>query len=205
MFSNGFPKALEDILHQNIKRQSKFAFVASKFELNHEKTDRYFSFCLSMFHHSDINFIQSRVIDDRMSAEQMRKEIETADVVWLAGGDTQAQFQYLHKYGLIPILRKHKGIIIGMSAGSINMAQTAICTLTCGHKYFEIYPALGLVDLSVEPHFDIKEPIDELLKISYEYPLHGLCDNGVIIYYQDRNIYIGDIYLIDKGKITKIS
>jgi len=34
--------------------------------------------------------------------------------------------------GLVPVLREHKGVIIGMSAGAINMAETAVCSVTCG-------------------------------------------------------------------------
>jgi len=136
-----------------------------------------------------------------MSPEQMRKEIETADVVWLAGGVTPVQYRYFQKYGLVPVLRQHKGVIIGMSAGSINIAQTAICV----HDKIEIYQALGLVDISVKPHFNINGALDKLLKISQEYPIYGICDDSVIICNKDKRTYIGDIYLINKGVVTKIS
>ena len=60
--------------------------------------------------------------------------VSNAEVLWLAGGDTSTQFNYLESYGLISCIREHKGVIIGMSAGSINMCKRAICTLTCGHN-----------------------------------------------------------------------
>jgi len=88
-----------------------------------------------------------------------------------------------------------------MSAGSINMAKTAICV----HDKIEIYQALGLVDISVKPHFNINENIDELLKISHEYLIYGICDDSVIICNKDKRTYIGDVYLINQGVFSKIS
>lgn len=81
-------------------------------------------------------------------------------MVWLAGGDTPTQFGYFQKYGLDTIIKKHKGVIIGMSAGSINLAETAICTLSCEHHRQEIYIGLGCVNISVEPHFVRSEVSD---------------------------------------------
>lgn len=77
-FSNGFPKDFVSSLQPIIKNKAKFAFVTSEFERNYEKTDRYFSLFLNMFEKSNIFFDESCVIDARMSAEQMRKEIKAA-------------------------------------------------------------------------------------------------------------------------------
>lgn len=52
-----------------------------------------------------------------------QETIRNADVLWLAGGDTSKQFFYLESYGLISCIREHKGVVIGMSAGDINMAK----------------------------------------------------------------------------------
>lgn len=90
-------------------------------------------------------------------------------MVWLAGGDTPTQLGYFQKYGLDTIIKKHKGVIIGMSAGSINLAETAICTLSCEHHRQEIYKGLGCVNISVEPHFVRSEVSDELIELSKKY------------------------------------
>ncbi len=46
------------------------------------------------------------------------------------------------------------------------MAKIAICTTTVTITSREIYNALGLVDISVEPHFDYTYVTDELLELS---------------------------------------
>lgn len=99
---------------------------------------------MNMFEEKGIHFENAYVVDGRMTAEEAQKSVAEADVVWLAGGDTPTQFGYFQKYGLDTIIKKHKGVIIGMSAGSINLAETAICTLSCEHHRQEIYKGLGL-------------------------------------------------------------
>ena len=74
-----------------------------------------------------------------MEKEVAKDVVRAADVVWLAGGDTSTEYQYLLQYELIDILREHSGVIIGMSAGRINLTKMAICTLACVHNKQEIY------------------------------------------------------------------
>lgn len=67
------------------------------------------------------------------------------------------------------VIRRHKGVIIGMSAGSINLAETAICTISCKHAKQEIYHGLGCVNITVEPHFVRSQLSKELLELSEKY------------------------------------
>lgn len=84
------------------------------------------------------------------------------------------------------------------------MAKTAICTLTCGHNKQEIYEGLGLVDFSIEPHLDKENISTELLELSETYQIYGMCDNSAIICKENKTSYLGDVFLIDKQKVTQI-
>lgn len=203
-FPNGFPNDFSKVLRKYIKTGMKFAFVASEFENIYEKTDWYCNHFLKMFSDCGITFGSVDVIDSRMSKEKAQDTVRNADVLWLAGGDTPTQFAYLESYGVIPCIREYKGVVIGMSAGSINMAKTAVCTLTCEHDKLEIYEALGLVEFSVEPHFDKDNITDELLVLSEEYSLYGICDDSAIISTEGNTSYIGDIFFIDNRHITRV-
>jgi dipeptidase E len=181
-----------------------FVFVASEFENMHEKTDWYCNHFLEMFYQCGITFDNVNVIDSRMSKETAQETVRAADVLWLSGGNTPTQFGYLKAYGLIPCIREQKGLIIGMSAGSINMAKRAVCKVTYEHDELQIYEALGLVEFSVKPHFDKDTITDELLEVSEKYPLYGICDDAAIIYTEDNTLYIGEVFLIDKGKVSRV-
>jgi dipeptidase E len=203
-FPNGFPDDFSSLLKTYIKTGMNFAFVASEFENIYEKTDWYCNYFLKMFSDCGITFNSVNVIDGRISKETAQDMVRNVDVLWLAGGDTPTQFAYLESYGLIPCIREQKGVIIGMSAGSINMTKTAVCTLTCEHNELEIYEALGLVEFSVEPHFDKDNITEELLMLSEKYPLYGICDDGAIICAENNTLYIGDVFLIDNGQVTRV-
>ena len=151
-----------------------------------------------------VYFENSYVIDGRMDAAEARKSVSKADVVWLAGGDTPVQYAYLVKYGLDDAIRKHPGLIIGMSAGSINLGKTAICTLTCRHNELEIYNALGCVDISVEPHFDHQNVTDELMQLSKEYTIYGLCDDSVIVCSDEKKEFYGEVYKLSNGIMEQL-
>jgi dipeptidase E len=205
MFPNGFTSEFAAYLNSGIINRRNFAFVASEFHRIHDKTDNYFKDFLRMFTNCGIVFDNAYVVDGRMSKEQASEAIAMADVVWLAGGDTPVQYNYLKEYGLIPILREHTGVIIGMSAGAINMGKLAICTITCEHEKQEIYPALGLVDISVEPHLNENGVTDELLQFSMKYPIYGMCDDSAIVFKDGNVTYMGEIFLIEQGESKKIS
>jgi len=203
-FDNGFPEDFARYMLAYIKPGMSFVFVASEFMNIYEKTDSYFHFFLNMFSEIGIIFGSAKVIDGRMSKEEAQDCVKNADVIWLAGGDTPTQFSYLKSYGLIDCIKENRGIIIGMSAGAINMAKTAICTLTCGHDELKIYEGLGLVDFSIEPHFDKNNISKELLELSDKYSIYGICEDSAIICTDDEKLIIGDVYLIENGHAAKV-
>lgn len=204
MFPNGFNNKTSELFQQIITKRNKFAFIASEFERIHEKTDNYFTFFLNMFEEKGIHFEDSYIVDGRMTVEEAQKAVSKADVVWLSGGDTPTQFNYFKKYGLDSVIKQHTGVVIGMSAGSINLAETAICTLSCGHFKQEIYKGLGCVNLSVEPHFVRSKVSSELLKLSYKYVIYGLCDDSIIICSEGKYEFHGEIYKLSNGNIEEI-
>ena len=204
MFPNGFNHIVVEVFQKKILHRNRFAFIASEFEKIPEKTDHYFKFFLNMFEEKNIHFQEACVVDGRMTAQEAQAKVETADVVWLSGGDTPTQFDYLQKYGLDTVIKQHNGVIIGMSAGSINLASTAICTLSCGHDKQLIYEGLGCVDISVEAHFIRSEVSGEILELSQKYVIYGLCDNSIIVCENENIEFYGEIYRIQNRSIERI-
>lgn len=204
MFPDGIYGKNSELFQAIVTKRRKLAFVASEFEKSYDKTDAYFHLFLNMLEEIGIHFENAYVVDARMNIVDAKEAVSSADVVWLSGGDTPVQFAYLIKYGLDEVIRQHQGVIIGMSAGSINLAKTAICTMTCHHDKLEIYRALGCVNLSVEPHFNRENITDELVQLSKKYTIYGLCDNSIVICSDGKTEFYGDIYKISNGIIDKI-
>lgn len=81
---------------------------------------------------SSLSFSEFEVCDRRNE----RKLIETIgdyDVILLAGGHVLTQNAFFRRINLKNLIRDYKGIIIGISAGSMNCADIVICTNTM-HK-----------------------------------------------------------------------
>ncbi len=205
MFSENFGVEISKRMKQLIQQRSTFAFVASEFESNYGKTDRYCSCFLRMFEKAEIYFNDIYVVDGRMSVAEAQKVVNIADVVWLSGGDSPKQFAYLKEYGLDQIIKEHTGVVIGMSAGAINLAKTSICTISSGHKAQAVYNGFGCVNISVEPHFNEKKDCQEILDLSKKHKVYGLCDESMIICDHGSIEYHGNIFEIHNGKITRIA
>lgn len=205
LFPNGIGDRLADAMRELIVKREHFAFIASDFRKEaQEGTDHHAQGICSQLEGIGICFAHHSIIDARISPEQARKEVEHADVVWLAGGDTPTEYAAIKEYGLCEVLQQHSGVIIGMSAGSINMGKEAVCTLTCGHDRQQVYPALGLVEWSVEPHFHPDGPLEELLELSKRYLIYGLCDEGAILCVDGAYRFYGEIYRIQDGRIEPV-
>ena len=205
MFHNGFHGRVSELFRRMIVSRNGFAFVASEFEKQHETTDHYFTVFLNMFETCGIHFQDAYAVDGRMTRKEAQRAVEKADVVWLAGGDSPKQFRYLQSYGLDIVIKQHQGIIIGMSAGSINMAETAICTVSCGHDRQEIYKGLGCVKISVEPHIDPNNLSGEVTELSANHTIYGLCDESMIVCTDGTMEFVGDVYKIRDGHAERMA
>lgn len=205
MFPKGFPDWFVKQLEKRIVKRENLVMVASEFEKQHDMTDYYSKMFIDMFCDAGIAFEHVHIVDSRMTKEEMKDVIQSADVLWLSGGDTPVQYDYFKKYELIPVIQSYEGIVIGMSAGAINMGKTAVCSLTCQHEEQTIYEGLGLVDISVEPHLDGENISQELLELSKHYLIYGMCDDSIIISENNDLTYFGYIFLIEDGIIKQIS
>ena len=204
LFPKGIPDAIADEMRRIITKRDLFVFIACDFE-NKFKTKEYLDETLELLSQIGIFFRQEVLIDKEMPAELAQNFIAKADVVWLCGGNTPVQMKWLKKYRLVSILQNHTGVLIGLSAGAINLAETAVCSLTCRHSRQEIYPGLGCVPISPEPHFCANPVSEELLELSKSYPLYGMEDESAVFFSNGKLSFFGNIYKVKNGRAIPVS
>ena len=204
MFKNEFDDKFAKRLREITTSRNSFVFIASDFETNHEKNDKYCNHWRDMLCDIGIEFKSIFVVDGRITPDEAKKIIEKADFIWLSGGDTPKQFEYIKQYGLDTVLKEHTGIIFGMSAGSINLSTMAVCSLASGHYVQETYNGLGCVNISIEPHFSL-DKTDEILQLSEKYKLYGVPDDSAIILHNNEVEFYGDIFIVENRKINKVT
>ena len=185
-FNNGFTPAFEQALKKYLPQvdAGNLVFIASDFDDPHGNIG-WAERIRSQFGEIGILFSELRIIDHTVSPLQAEGYIRDAQVIWLSGGDTLRQIVSFEEYHLREQLMGFDGIIIGMSAGSINMADRVVLARNIYDNAPEmaIYQGLGLVQINIEPHLDPlnAEHLDDILEASVHAPIYGLFDDSFIL------------------------
>lgn len=191
------------VLYKNI------VFIPANFE-NMEKVNGYANIDVSWFKEIGINLNGITVLNDTMTKEEMFRSIENADIIFLMGGDTLKQNDFLMKNDLKPIIKAFKKVVIGISAGAINLSNISLCSKDeeDGVEKTITYEGIGRINYTIEPHFDIDNKIllqNELYPLSEKMTIYGLPNNtGVRIIDSNFEILYGDFYKISNNEVEKI-
>ena len=191
------------VLYKNI------VFIPANFE-NMEKVNDYANIDVSWFKEIGINLNEITVLNDTMTKEEMFRSIENADIIFLMGGDTLKQNDFLMKNDLKPIIKTFKKVVIGISAGTINLSNISLCSKDeeDGVEKTITYEGIGRINYTIEPHFDIDNKIllqNELYPLSEKMTIYGLPNNtGVRIIDSNFEILYGDFYKILNNEVEKI-
>ncbi len=203
--SNGIIEQIKKCL----VKEDTFVYFASDPTCSH-KTDMYAKFVFDSFKLSGFNFKNYIIIDDRFDGD-LKNVVDSADIVFLTGGDTKTQMDFFERIGLRNILKDYKGVIIGQSAGSMNLANLVVCPPEDESVSTYIWNGLGIVDINIEPHFSeddfSKDDFynNKLKEISKIYPLYAYGD-GAHIYYDGFNYSIyGNVYYLFDSKLEEIN
>lgn len=191
------------VLYKNI------VFIPANFE-NMEKVNDYANIDVFWFKEIGINLNGITVLNDTMTKEEMFSSIENADIIFLMGGDTLKQNDFLMKNDLKPIIKTFKKVVIGISAGAINLSNISLCSKDeeDGVEKTITYEGIGRINYTIEPHFDIDNKIflqNELYPLSEKMTIYGLPNNtGVRIIDSNFEILYGDFYKISNNEVEKI-
>ena len=121
------------------------------------------------------------------------------------GGDTYNEFQYIKEYNLIKLIKNFNGIIIGVSAGSLNMSKN-VCYLDEYSEYNLVqYEGLGLTNINIYPHFNInnKEFVKETLEVSKHKKLYALPNESFIVVKDNKYDIVGVYYIFENNDYVK--
>ena len=101
---------------------------------NHEEMDAQVSFFVAQLEEAGIVFEKQQILTKEMLQEEMRGYIKTADMIYLTGGYPFLQKDFIVDNNLGDSLREYSGVVLGISAGAMNMSKYIIM-VTCA-----VYP-----------------------------------------------------------------
>jgi len=142
------------------------------------------------------------ILDGRTTGVEAQNILSKADVIFLTGGDPFYQIKYIKDNGLDEILRKFSGVIIGISAGSMNQSKVVYYSKYEQHNETLTYDGLGLVDVTIEPHFDVscEEQLKEIKEWGKKIDIIGLPDESFVVVSDNEIKTYGETFIYNDVK-----
>ena len=162
--------------------------------------------------------VEEMKVCDNRNWEMLPQLINEADFIVLSGGHVPTQNDFFVKIGLKELIHKFDGVIIGISAGTMNCAdEVYACPEEAGESidpnYKRYIQGLGLTTINVLPHYQylkdvmldgVKMVDDIALKDSYRKSFIALVDNSYIKVENGNATICGEAYKAYDGKIEQI-
>ena len=141
------------------------------------------------------------LLDNRVSQTNGIKYLEKSNIIYLLGGNPFIQLEYLQKTKYSDIIQHTSALVMGVSAGAMNLAVNSYYSKDEEYPESIIYKGLGLTNITIDPHFDINnlEQVNEIKDNSKNIKIIGLPNDSAIVI-SDNNIeFIGKVYIFENG------
>ncbi len=205
-FNDFFPENLGRVLQEDITDRKSLAMISSNPLLYEEEgaTER------SWLDQAGILFDDYHLINYHVQKEDAQAFIRNASVIFLLGGDTLKQNEFLLDYELSDLIKKSTAVVMGASAGAINMSAKWLCSKNFGYPVEKnsLYDGIGLDNFSVLSHFDLENNMElvqeQLSALSEEINIYA-SNKDCAVRVKEGNIDIlGNVYLMSHSKIQKL-
>ncbi len=205
-FNNFFPENLSRVLQGDITDRKSLAMISSNPSIyeNAGVTER------SWLDQAGIMFDEYHLINFRVQKEDAQTIIQNASVIFLLGGDILKLNNFLKEYELLDLIKKSSAVVIGASAGAINMSAKWLYSKNFGDKVEtnSVYDGIGLDNFSVLSHFDHENNMElvqsELSLLSKEIDIYASNKDCALRIKGDKIDVIGNVYLLSHSKIQKL-
>ncbi|WP_332649890.1 Type 1 glutamine amidotransferase-like domain-containing protein [Lysinibacillus sp. 54212] len=205
-FNSFFPENLVRVLHEDITDRKSIVMISSNPYLLEEDgaTER------SWLDQAGITFDEYYLINYSVHKEDAHKLIQNASVIFLLGGNTVNQNNFLNDYELSYVIKKSGAVVMGASAGAINMSAKWLCSKKLGYKVEinALYDGVGLDNFSVLSHYDLENNIalvqSELSSLSEEMDIYASNKDCAVRVKGSKIDIFGNVYVMSHSKIQKL-
>lgn len=184
---------------------------------SYDLTDRFGGDMAGAFAEAGMPFGDFAVLDGR-NAGQAQLLIWESDLIILAGGHVPTQNAFFQAIGLRELLQDYQGVIMGISAGSMNSADRVYAQPEMagesGAEFPRFLPGLGLTQVNILPHYQqVKDYMLDGLRL-FEDVTYGdsmgecffaLVDGSYVLERDGQTLLFGEAYCIADGEIRQIA
>lgn len=145
-------------LRRCVQPGGRFLFAAA-FPDDGERNDEKAAFFASLFAYHGMTFSSVAVLD-RRSEDKAAELVQNSDVIFLCGGHVPTENAFFREIGLRALLKDYPGVVMGVSAGSMNAAdivyaQPEEAGEAIDPDYQRFIPGLGLTQYNILPHYNM--------------------------------------------------
>ena len=198
-------------------RENSHCLLISAFPDEYTVNDRMRADIERIFRETGLS-IEYMDICDRRNGVEIISQLSQYDMVILGGGHVPTEKAFFDEIGLRNALQNWDGIVMGISAGSMNCAdmvyaQPEMPGEAVDPSYQKFIRGLGLTDINVLPHYQaVKDDwVDDLRLMeditypdSYGRTFYAIVDGSYVLQTEDRKEIRGEAYRIADGKIHKV-
>lgn len=193
-----FPEDIAARLKTELTDRSHIVFVSAT-PSDYARTEGDSQGMHGMLAECGLAFEKISVIDGRTSCEEAAQLIRSASCIWQMGGNPTEQMKLIREKGIADEIRNSNAVLMGVSAGSMNMAKRVVDI----YESLEPYEGLGLTDITLKAHFSDEncEFGGTLRTLSKKMPVWAM-DDGSAIFIKDGFIErVGKIFLVTGGVV----
>lgn len=205
-----------DNLCQSLPERPRCLFICSDPD-SPDWTDRVGWEMAGAFAEAGIEFSNFAVLD-RRNQEDAQMLIWESDFIILAGGHVPTQNAFFQEIGLRELLENYQGVLMGISAGTMNCAGLVYVQPEeegeSDPEFPRFLPGLGITEVNVLPHYQqVKDNVLDGLRlfedITYADSM-GACffafvDGTYLLIADGHTTLFGEAYCIRDGEIERIS
>jgi len=181
-------------------------------------TEMVAGFTRESFENAGFKFSEYQVLE-RRTADRAEEWIESSDLIILAGGHVPTENRFFADLKLQTLLQGYEGVIVGISAGSMNSAEVVYAQPeregeALSGDYQRFLPGLGLTKMMLLPHYQmVKDSILDGLRLfqditygdSFGHSFYALVDGSYLFSRDGREELRGEAYLIRDGQLCRLS
>ena len=209
---NGFVENLR----RYVQPGGRFLVIAA-YPDEHARNDEMADTFAGCFAWHGMGFRQVDVLDSR-SEDCAAELVAHSDVILLAGGHVPTENAFFCEIGLRELLAGYPGVVMGVSAGSMNAADTVyVQPEEAGEAvdpdFVRWTQGLGLTDKNILPHYNqVRDNYLDGLRLfadvtypdSVGHPLYVLMDGSYILETENGSVLSGEAYLLHNGVVEQI-
>lgn len=203
-------------LKSDLPHDPKCLYIASSPDAP-ELNLRYSGDMADAFRSAGMPLAELRILQ-RSNMDRAQMLIRWSDFIILAGGHVPTQNAFFRELDLRGLLRAYPGVIMGISAGTMNCAAMVYAQPECPGEsldpgYQRFLPGLGLTYLNILPHYQqVKDDIldgrrlypDITYPDSFGHSFLVLPDGSYVRVSDGKSVLFGQAYRLEDGVMRQI-